>query len=104
MGSERQNKADHEQQLQEILHAYLRPVDAGQAPDRQALLRQHPELAGELTDFFADQDRIAQVAQAMRQNEPAAPIAATLNAEVPTLAPRDPAVPPLVTKVRYFGR
>jgi Protein kinase domain/WD40-like Beta Propeller Repeat len=103
MNSDRQNAADHEHQLQEILHAYLRAVDAGQAPDRQALLREHPELASELADFFADQDRIAKVAQAMRPAEPAAQVAATLNVEAPTLSPDHPAVPPPGSRVRYFG-
>src|SRR5437867_4398358 len=103
MGADRQNNVDHEQQLQDILHGYLRAVDAGQAPDRQALLREHPELAAELADFFADQDRIAQVAQAMGPAEPAGQVAATLDVETPTLSPGDSAVPPPGTRVRYFG-
>jgi eukaryotic-like serine/threonine-protein kinase len=103
MTSERENSTDQKQQLQDILHAYLRALDAGQAPDRQALLQAHPDLTAELADFFADQDRIAQVAQAMRPAEPAVQIAPTLTAEAPTLYPGDPTVPPAGTTVRYFG-
>jgi 2-oxo-4-hydroxy-4-carboxy--5-ureidoimidazoline (OHCU) decarboxylase len=51
-----------EQQLEAILHAYLQAVDAGEAPDRADLLRQHPKFASEIADFFADQDRVAQLA------------------------------------------
>jgi hypothetical protein len=81
--------------LEAILHAYLQAVDAGRAPDRAALLRQHPDLAPELAAFFANQDAVAQVAQAM------APARAA--AESATLAPGESAVPPPGTRVRYFG-
>jgi hypothetical protein len=87
MTSERQGEANWEQRLQEILHAYLEAVDAGRAPDRPALLREHPELAAELQAFFADQDRIAQIAQEMRAAEPPASAPATRDAEAPPLAP-----------------
>src|SRR5438105_13659285 len=97
--TEEKDTAAREQQLQQILHAYLRAVDAGQAPDRQALLREHPELAAELANFFADQDRIAQVAQAMRSAELVGQVAATLDAETPTLSPDDLAVPPPGSRV-----
>ena len=54
------NAASHDsardRQLEEILHAYLQAVDAGQSPDRDALLRQHPEFASELAAFFSNQD------------------------------------------------
>jgi WD40 repeat protein/tRNA A-37 threonylcarbamoyl transferase component Bud32 len=72
-----------DQQLEAILHSYLQAVDAGQAPDRDALLRQHPEFASELAAFFAGQDEVAQLAQGMTGVE--API------------------PPPGTRLRYFG-
>ena len=35
-------------QLAEILNAYLSQLHAGQRPDREALLREHPDLAASL--------------------------------------------------------
>src|SRR5262245_4123560 len=60
-----------EQRLQDVLLVYLQEIDAGRTPDRQELLRRHPDLAAELAAFFADQDRLEQVAQRLR-SEPAA--------------------------------
>ncbi len=60
------NPASHDstkdRQLEEVLHTYLQAVDAGQAQDRDALLRQHPEVASELAAFFANQDEVVKVA------------------------------------------
>jgi RNA polymerase sigma-70 factor (ECF subfamily) len=38
--------------LQAVLHAYLQAEDAGQAPHRAELLRQHPEFAAELAAWL----------------------------------------------------
>jgi serine/threonine-protein kinase len=58
--------ADRDARVQQILLAHLQAVDAGQAPDRAALLHQHPDLAAELQAYFADQDRLEQLAQPLR--------------------------------------
>lgn len=47
-----------EQRLNKVLGDYLRAIEAGEAPDREELLRRHPELAEVLGDFFANWDRM----------------------------------------------
>ncbi|MFL5245853.1 MAG: WD40 repeat domain-containing serine/threonine protein kinase, partial [Gemmataceae bacterium] len=49
-----------EDQLDEIVLAYLKAVDAGETPDPQKILNQHPELRTELESFFEDQERANQ--------------------------------------------
>jgi hypothetical protein len=49
----------------EVIAGYLEAVDRGEAPDRQELLRRHSDIARELEDFFADQDRVEHLARPM---------------------------------------
>ncbi len=60
----------HEEQLDEILAAYLEAIEAGQAPDHQELLARHPEFATELAAFFADQDQFNQLARQRQADMP----------------------------------
>jgi hypothetical protein len=59
--------AEREQVLDEVLTAYLKAVDAGQPPDRRALLARHPELAADLERFFADHDAISRWTEPLRR-------------------------------------
>ncbi len=83
---------ERECRVNRILADYLETQRRGQTPDRQELLRRHPDLADELHSFFADQDRFGQI---VGHIAPAA-------VEAPTLAPGEVASPALGT-VRYFG-
>jgi serine/threonine protein kinase len=51
-------RVNDDEQLDEILAAYLGEVDAGADANREALLARHPEWAGHLAAFFADRDRL----------------------------------------------
>ncbi|RKY18801.1 MAG: hypothetical protein DRQ55_12380 [Planctomycetota bacterium] len=52
----------HEQRFDAVLADYLSQVDRGESPDRDALLRAHPELAEELAGYFEVQDRMQRLA------------------------------------------
>jgi serine/threonine protein kinase len=58
--------SEREQQLQEAVLTYLKAADAGQAPDPQALLAQHPELTKELTAFLDDHDQLDRLLAPLR--------------------------------------
>jgi WD40 repeat protein len=91
-----------EQQLQQVLLPYLQALDAGLRPDRDELLRRHPDLATELQVYFADQDRLDRLARSVRVEPP--PIPGPSVADAPTLAPSEGVAAALpLGKIGYFG-
>src|SRR6516164_4568831 len=92
---------DREQQVNRIIAECLEAERAGQAPDREELLRRHPDLADELRSFLADRDRFARLAERLVAEVPTTP-PQSAGAEAPTLAPGE--TPPAPgTRLRYFG-
>src|SRR5256714_598594 len=83
-----------DQRLHEVIAAFLLAVEKGEAPDAEQLIQQHPDLAASLREFFADHERLRQVA-------PPRPAAASKGTE--TLPFADGAATPAGTRVRYFG-
>src|SRR5262245_45330289 len=61
---------DREEQLDVVVTAYLKAVETGQNPDRELLLRQYPDLAAELKEFFAGQDQVDRLAAPLRKAGP----------------------------------
>src|SRR5205085_2189794 len=58
MDIEHNDVSERERRLDEVLGSYFEALAAGGAPERQELLARHPELASDLTDFFADQEAV----------------------------------------------
>jgi serine/threonine-protein kinase len=74
MSGEPNGAFERERRLDEILGGYFEALAAGQPPERGDLLTRHPDLAEELTSFFADQEAVERwtgplrpVAEAARQ-------------------------------------
>jgi serine/threonine-protein kinase len=50
-----------QERLEAVLAEYLRRVEAGEEVDRQAILSEHPDLAADLREFFANQAHLARI-------------------------------------------
>src|SRR4051812_24585882 len=91
---------DRDQRLDEVITDYLKAVEAGQRPDSGEWLARHPDLAGDLAAFLADQGSIDRVAAPLRQIAGRAPEDA--GATLPPSGELSPTVAGLGS-VRYFG-
>src|ERR1700682_6024841 len=82
------------QRLERILADYLHAVEAGTAPDRAELLKQHPDLAADLGSFFRNRDAMERIAQPIKEQLPA--LAETIGAS-------ETSGTGVGTTIRYFG-
>src|SRR5262245_62025000 len=78
---------ERRRRFESVLGAYFESLDAGQALDRQELLARHPDLAADLAEFFAEQDRFHHLVAPLRPE-------ATEPGESPARPPERPAAGP----------
>jgi WD40 repeat protein len=79
------NETPTDNPLDDVLAAYLEAVDAGWAPQPEALMARYPALRADLEAFFAAQDQIHTLSESIRINTPSTNGA---TAAVPVTAPR----------------
>jgi eukaryotic-like serine/threonine-protein kinase len=63
---EKTSSGSREERLDQAIAAFLQEENAGSAPDPQAWLERYPDLAEELSEFFADRRQVEQLAAPMR--------------------------------------
>src|SRR6516162_11470997 len=85
--------------LDAIIADYLEQVEAGNVPDRESLLAEHPELAERLRAFFADYDRLDRQAAELRLSAGANRTADAVAASRQLAGARSAEL----HRVRYFG-
>jgi serine/threonine-protein kinase len=67
---------DPEQRLCGVLADYFEAVKAGQAPEREAWLAAHADLAGQLSDFLDERERLLPITEPLRAFADAAAMSA----------------------------
>src|SRR5436305_6471969 len=86
MPDELQASPANEQSLDDVLAHYIASEEAGRPLDRQQLLDQYPQLAGDLREFFANRDQMQRLAGPLKGSTGV-----------------DRAGAPPLGKLRYFG-
>src|SRR4051794_2667904 len=66
LSSDPDHLEDWEERLCEVLAAYFEAAQAGQAPEREAWLARHPDLAADLVAFLEEQDQLLRVTEPLR--------------------------------------
>src|SRR5713101_8469358 len=67
MATEYNGVPDREEHLDQVIAAYLKAAETGHVSSRDDWLARYPDLAGELTEFFAGQDQVDALAGPLRQ-------------------------------------
>src|SRR4051812_49095848 len=67
MATQPSDLPEREQRLGEVVFACLQAAEQGQPLNLPEVLARHPELAGELREFFADQDQFQRLAAPLRK-------------------------------------
>ncbi len=66
----RDDSSAHNQRLDEVIAAYVRAEEADHPPDREQLLREHPDLADELREFLEHRERMKQLVKPLQDAVP----------------------------------
>jgi tRNA A-37 threonylcarbamoyl transferase component Bud32 len=85
--------SEREQRLERVLADYLHAVEAGTPLDRDELLKQHADLAGDLRSFFRNRDALERIAEPLKAQLP----------DAETIGASDSATAGAGTTIRYFG-
>src|SRR5262245_39325369 len=92
--TEAPSSSERQQRLERVIADYLHAAEAGSAPNRAELLKQHPDLAPDLGSFFRNRDAIERMAEPIKQQLP--DIAETIGAS-------EPFTTGLGSAIRFFG-
>jgi eukaryotic-like serine/threonine-protein kinase len=70
MTTSQSNSVSQDGRLAEVIASYIQAVEAGAAPDRDAIVAAHPEIASQLVQFFADTDQFDGLLAPLRRSPP----------------------------------
>ncbi|HEV3344701.1 MAG TPA: serine/threonine protein kinase [Pirellulales bacterium] len=97
------NETPLDERLAVVLAEYLAAADSGDPPDRQAWINRYPDLAADLTDFFAAHDEVDRVAAPLREALSTTLFAADGSASTLGFAPGTGRQPAVHLSLKSFG-